>query len=341
VAVPANVADIRFARQTAGQGTPIAAPTATDYGLFVAGGSMIRPNRVDEPFEETTGGQMRSDRYVSTIHAEGEPEFYLMPKSAAAMLYGVLGAKAVSGAGDPWTHTLTFGSSRPWWTVWRALGGLIFERFPDCKFDRIAIRSEYGKPATITARIIGLNAQWASAAEAQPTIEVTHRIMHADAVAAFMVEGAAVASTREFEIVIDRNGDPVGGDDYRPIDIFEGEFTVQVTLGQLYLANSLRNRLMYGGASPADNTSVVSAILELAGAPAGIQVLYTRGGSVPVSPARSIQINVPRVALAPIEPEHATGSEPLRQTVTVNALQPAAAATPMTCVVKNGESTIA
>jgi Phage tail tube protein len=332
--VASNIADVRFGIQAA-KGTPLAAST---QGLYLAGGTPPRPMRTEEAFAETTSLRMRSDRYVSEVHSEGAPQFYVMPKSIGALIYAALGGKSVTGAGDPWTHTIIPAASTPWLTFWRMIGNLLYGRFSDCKVKTLVIHGESGKPLTVTATIIGMTPVHKTAAETTAPIEVTQRFMHYDGAGALMVEGAAVASIRNFDITIENNSATVPGDSLTPNDVSEGELVVTVRATQLFTAASLYNRLFYGSASPADNAAAINAVLELAGAPAGLQFTFTRVAAAP-GPERSLQIAVPRVQAQPFEVTPSTGNEPLTADITYMALQPAAGAA-ITAILKSGAATI-
>jgi len=333
MAIPENIADVPFAIQGSGQGTPAATSV---HRLFMAGGSMVASTGTDEPFEETTGERMRSDRYVSERHGAGSPEFYIVPNAVGALLYGVLGAKAVSGSADPWTHTFTPASSLPWLTFWRNQGALIFEEVSDCKVNQLVISGESGKPLRAAASIMGLRPRFATAAETTASVETTNRFLHYHGSGALLLEGAAVASIRAFQLTISNNGELIPGDSLRPIDISEGALTVQLTITKLFLATSMRNRLYYGGASPSNDAEVVSTILELGGSPS-VDFLFTRVAASP-GPERSLRLQLPRVTVAPYDVQPGTGNSPLTEGITLDALEPSGSPVPITAILKNGLS---
>src|SRR5699024_5078282 len=138
--------------------------------------------------------------------------------------------------------------------------------------------------------------------ETTASIEKTLRFMHANGAGALMVEGAAVASIDNWDLVIDRGGGQVGGDSVYPSDISEGAFNVTLAFRKLFLSAALRNRLGYGSATPTNNTDAVAEILALAGSPAGIQFTFTRQAA----PERSLQLALPNVVVQPYDLDPAT-----------------------------------
>jgi hypothetical protein len=330
---PANIASLRWAKQS-GQGTAVA-DGAYVFGARLAGGTQVEPARTDNPFNETTGGRMLSDYYASEAHAAGDPQHYLMPLSGTSLLYGCLGAVNTSGSGDPYTHTITAATSRPWWTVRRMLANLIWERFVDCKVDKIVIQGSTGQPLMITASWLGISPQAETADDSTVgIIEITNRYLFYDGQAALKFEGSAVASISDFTLTISNNGQAIGGDSFSPIDISEGELTVELQITKLLLAASLRNRLFYNASSPSANTAAVGQVLELAGSPAGVDFTFTR------SATRTLELAVPRLMLAPYSNQPTTNpTDILRDVLTLNALAPADGSSPITCTSKTGRAT--
>lgn len=329
MSTPSNIATLRWAKQS-GQGS-VVADAGSIFGAYLSGGTQPAPAITDEPFNETTGARMLNDMYRSEAHVAGEPQMFATPLNIGSLLYGVLGAKAVSGSGDPYTHTFTAATSRPWWTFWRMLGNLLWERFVDCKIDKLVIAGQTGKPLTVTATIMGIKPQHRTADETAATVEVTNRFLHYDGSGALQVEGAAVASIDDWTLTIDNHGQPIGGDSLSPIDISEGELTIDLAIRQLYLADSLRRRVAYNSATPSNNADVAAVIQELTGTP-NVDFLFTR------SATRTLQLQLPRLALMPVDMQPATNQDPLRQALTMRALQPSGGATPLTAKVKNSLS---
>ena len=327
MATPENLGNLRFAIQSA-QGSPAA---SSAYGLYLAGGTIPKAMRTEESLEESTGQRMRSDRYVSEAHAAGAPELFARPLSVFALLYGVLGAKAVSGAGDPFTHTATPATSRPWFTLWPNTGGLILEQLNDCKVDQLVISGESGKPLRVTPTFMGIDADHQTAPETTAAIETADRLDYYDGDGALQLQSTAIASIRAFTMTISNNGELIPGDGLEPIDISEGELTVQIALTRLLLNATLRDELYYGPA-PANDADVVSDILELAAT--GVDFKFTSA----TGPERSLQLAVPRMAVAPIEVDPGTGNSPLLEALTLDSLQPTSGDA-ITATVLNAQAT--
>lgn len=314
--VASNIADVAFAIQSA-KGTPA---SVSAYRAYLHGGDQPHPNRVNADFEETTGSRIRSDRFVSTMDVAGAPVLYAMPLSLGALLYGVLGGKAVSGGGDPYTHTFTNAATLPYFTFWRMLANGLYEEFDDCVITHLNIHGEYGLPLTVTPTIMGLTPSYQTSAEATAAIEKTNRFMHRDASAALLFEGSATPTrcTRMFDLDIDNGATVYGGDSLTPCDVTTGLLTATLAYETLLSDFALYNRLQYASATPADSAAVTDTVLELAGSPAGIDWKWTR-----VAASRTLEVLLPRVLVEPFVDQPDIAGGPLVRTVTLTAVQPA------------------
>ena len=146
-----NVARIGVALQSA-KGAAAAAP---QYWLNMTGGGM-RPTPETETRSETGLGRDPGDTYIRVLSAAGDPSFLLRPVTAPLLYYCVLGSKAVTGAADPYTHTITASNDQPWVTVWKELGDSIYEKFSDCKFTQGNLEFTAGGDLALSTSIMGL-----------------------------------------------------------------------------------------------------------------------------------------------------------------------------------------
>lgn len=335
--VAPNVAEIAFAKQSAA-GTP---NTTAAHRLLMAGGDQPHPMVTQDWYTETTGQRMLYDRYVSEAHVEGAPQHYVMPASAVELIRGALGAIASVGSGAPYTHTITPAATQPWYTVWRKLSTLVYERFTDCKVKSIVIHGESGRPLTITVNWLGITPQRKTAGvyatEVAVTAEKSNRFLHYDGAGALMVEGVAVASINSFDITIENNSTAEAGDSLTPNTISEGGLEVTVRASQLFTSAALRDRLYYASSSPADNAAITNTLLELTNTPP-LQFTFTRVAAAP-GPEVSMAISVARVSVEPFDVTPTAAPSPaLRADVTYHAHMPANDSAPITVVVKNASA---
>ena len=326
--IPSNIADLAWAIQSA-KGSAVADGSDV-FRAYLAGGEQPHGEQVREDFEETTGGRMLSDSYVSQASVTGAPEFFVMPKSIGSLLYGVLGAKAVSGAGDPYTHTFTWATTVPYFTFWRMLGNGLYEKLTDCIITHLKIHGESGKPLRVTPTIMGLTPTYLASSVAAASVEKTQRFMHYDGAGALKVEGTAVSHIRSFDLDVDNGAAIVPGDSLTPNDVSIGRLTIEMATTQLVTDFTLWKRLMYASSTPSGGDPATSTPLELAGSPAGLAPKWTR-----VAASRTLEVLIPRVQVLPFADVPDVSGNPLVRQVTYRAFAPTDGSTPMTAKVLN------
>lgn len=331
--IAGNQADIGIALQAAA-GTPAA---AAQHRFYLTGGG-FGSVKAHAMVEETADKRLLSDSYVTTIKGEGSPQAVVRPDFIGLLLYGAMGAKAVAGAGDPYTHTFTLASVLPYLTAWRRLGpvaaGGLYERFTDCKVGSLVFSSQAAGLLQVTAGLVGVQPAYKDAAEVGVTAETGSVFLHADGHGALKVETTAVSTIESAEISIDNGGGLLQGDDVVGYGIFEGRQTIRVTTTELVEDFALWNRMMYGTATPSDDDVPVRTILELGGSPAGLDFKYTLPGS---GAERSLKFTATKVQVGIDGIDPNVNGDPLKRRVTYEILQPASGSG-LTSVLKNGHA---
>lgn len=331
-----NIADLSFAIQAA-KGTPAA--TAA-HRIYLTGGGITAPKETAR-LTETSGGRNQGGVYVRMVRAEGSPAAYVRPNMIGALLYAALGSKAVAGVSDPWTHTQTVAATQPWMTFWRMLGAGLFERFSDCKLTSLSIASTAGNPLVVTFGVLGLSPASQTAANTTATVEQTNTFMHFDGKGALQVENVPVTRIESFTLNITTGVTVQQGDDVIPYDATEGGVAISIETVEAITNFALYNRMVYGTATPANNAPPSKEVLELGGAPAGLDFKFTRVGAAP-GPERSLAVAGTRVQIEEITGiELNTDGAPIRQTVRYTLAEPLAGGSPLTTIVKNGQATYA
>lgn len=126
---------------------------------------------------------------------------FARPDIAAFLFAMLLGSDEVSGAGDPYTHTITpHASTIPWVTVERYVQGLsLVERVTDCRIQQIEVSGESGKPVTLAVQLRGIE----GSIEASPgtaTYETSMPFVFFNGT--YTVDGSETALIRDFRITL-------------------------------------------------------------------------------------------------------------------------------------------
>lgn len=327
-----NTGIVRFAVQGA-EGT---AASASVFGLRMAGGSMPQVRATDQVFREADGLQAPSATFRAESWVEGAPEFHVYPKSIGALFYLLLGADSVSGADDPYTHVMTPTDEPPFGTLFTNMGGLYHELLSDMRISQLVLRGSAGGLLTVAVTWVGKKGIYDSAEETTATPETTQIFRYYDARAALLVEGSAVATMREYTLTFNRNVSRQGGDDLHPVSLDMGALDVTCQATMKITSAALRNRILYGGASPSDAAVVVKDVLRAAGSPAGLEFTHTRVAASP-GPERSLKVAIPVVDVMPFEVPISTDPGQLYIPLTFQGLKGAGALTTVT--VKNDVAT--
>jgi Phage tail tube protein len=328
----ANVAqaELAFAFQSA---KGVVAASSSER-MFVFGGTLPGPVKALRADPNVSTTRIALGPVHETIQAAGSPRFQVRPESIGALLYAVLGAKAVAGASDPWTHTITLGASLPYLTVWRHAAGVLNERLMDCRVASLTLEGRAGAPLTGTVGILGGTAVYRTAQETTAAAETADPLLFRHGAGALRLEGAAVSSISAFTLAI-AAGVAIVETLAGPVPMLSGPAVITLQAEQELVDAALWNRLVYGSATPANLAVPTLTALELAGSPAGIEFTFTEQAA----PERSLRLALPRVAVAPpdgFEPSPAWAKPRLR--ATYQAFKPAAGS-PITATLKNALST--
>lgn len=331
---PGNIADLAFGLQSV-KGTPA---TSGSYRCYLSGGG-FGPNRELSDLEETTASRLRNSAYVSALRAEGSPQFFVRPGFIGLFLYAAMGAQAVTGASDPYTHTFTLAATQPYVTIFRTLSTL-FERFSDCKLVELNFESASSGVLRVTAHWIGLQGAFRSTAEVAATPETTNHFLHADGKGQFLIETAAVSAISRIAVNIGTGASIAGGDDIIGDTVNEGMQAITIETEQVISDFAMWNRFHYGSASPASNAPFIRDAVELAGT--GIDYKWSKRDSAGAvaAPERSLQFTATRLQIASItgmDPN--TNGDPLRRVVTYKVYQPASGSG-LTAVLKNSVAAV-
>lgn len=332
-----SIYDLAIAKQTA-KGT--AATTAT-YRLRVAGGTPM-PTRTINDLEETGTSRLRAQTFVASVGVEGTPETFVRLPSLGLLLYLAGGAKSVTGAADPYLHTITLANAQPYFTCWRMVGDLLYEKFIDCKVSALTITSEAGSPVRASFAITGIKSQSITLTTfttetGAATLDDGDPLMHYDGAGAFLVEGTAVSSIERIVLTLANNTALQQGDSVTAYDVSEGMRDISVETTQALDEVAMYNRFHYGTASPTTGTNPYTDPITLTGTN-GIDFLWTQVAAAP-GPERSLRVQIPKLQVQAVGGyEPGTGGDPLKRTSTYKALAPTSGSA-LTALVKNGVAT--
>ena len=130
--------------------------TTPQFWLDVTG-SDLGPQQETERRSETGLGVDAGTSYIRVLGAGGSANVILRPSYAPLLFYGNLGARAVTGASAPYSHTNTAANTKPFFTVWRSVGDQLWEVFRDCHFTGMNVSWSPGGDVMADMSIMGLD----------------------------------------------------------------------------------------------------------------------------------------------------------------------------------------
>lgn len=333
--VAGNVADIAVGIQAA-KGTP---SVVSSQRTFLMDGGII-PVRETADVEETSGGRLRNTAFVRSVRGEGSPKFAARPGILGIALYGAMGAKAVTGASDPYTHTFTLALTQPYLTVWRSLNGL-FERFSDCKVTSLNLESTAGGVLAATWGLVALAPAWKSAIEPTGAAETTEPFLHMDGKGQFLIETVPIGGISAARLNFGTGASAQWGDSIVADQVSEGMIEAVIETEQTISNFAEWNRFHYGTTTPADNAAPTPGIIELAAS--GIDFKWSKRTTTgaDATPARSLQITATRLQILAIEGQDSNNNgDPIKRTVRYKVYSPASGSG-LTAILKNGVTSYA
>ncbi len=141
----------------------------------------------------------------------------------------MLGSSVITGAGDPYTHTITR-DERQWLTMERELSATAVQRLVDCKFENVTITGESGQPIKITVDGNALTATIKTTAQAA-SYDIEKPFMYYDGASRFKIDTTNSSHIRGFEVRININsGGGLRDDRFKILDLPDFNYSVSCSL---------------------------------------------------------------------------------------------------------------
>lgn len=276
------------------------APVGTAGGInprFAGGGLKAAKALGSEPYVD--GQRFASpSMYAETIAGEvGEVVIQGVCEDAGAFFAYVLGVDVVTGASDPYTHTITSaGTTGAILTAWQRTGsavGPVRQAFYDAKVASLEWEASREQLVShLTASLMSLVAAEVYTTDPSFSPIAEDPLLWTEATGAVTIAGTAYRTINGDSLKIDTKMSPYWGDDVRPAALVEGKGELSRSMSMILTDDTLAvfNQAIYGTATPAATTKPVAAVYY-----AGMVATYTRSAS------RSIAITTPNVAIDPAD----------------------------------------
>lgn len=250
--VAGNLWTLGMGKQTA-KGTPQA---TLAYRVKATGGD-IDAARETIQLAETDASIQAGSTVVVGGRVEGTPEHYLRPDDFGFVLNALLGADAITGAADPYTHTITPATATAYYSLVKNAGaGALVDRYEDCKCSAITISGGAGGVLTYAPTWFGLAATLGFTDPGTPAA-VTQTPMSYPMVVV-SIGGVTTAIVESFSLTMDRGGEAIMGDGaILPADYVTGTLNVTGSMTILFENDQIHRKFLSGTTGGTALTSTV------------------------------------------------------------------------------------
>lgn len=323
--ISARIGTFAIAKQS-GKGVAAGAPTVK---FEMAGQPSLAPVKERSRFSTTDSGRDPGDGYTSRLGVEGDVPLYGHFDGLAILNGLALGANADSGAGD-FTHIATPANDGFWFTCWRQVGNVIFEKFVDCKLNRLAYESAAGGPLMATLGIVGLSANFEASEPVLAQLAQASALLHMEAKGRIKIDTVAQLIDK-FSFELTNGFSPYQADDYFASDIDPGAREVSLSLGVRFTGATAfpkYREFFYGSDAGTTLSHVVGTH--------AFDIEFRKGDLA----TKTMKIELPQVTYAgvPVQPDPA--GDPIRIDLACQVEKPAGATPICTITTKDQTATI-
>lgn len=329
---------VAIAKQTA-EGT---AATTPDFIIPCYGGNVM-PVEDRQRHEVADGQAFRPGGFKARGSVEGSPQLACFPDSIGRLLQGHLASDTVSGAADPFSHTIVRADTPPWHTVWiqrpKGDGTVQWDKAIDVTIKTIELAYAAGVPLRCTTGLMGKKMQANVAAPSGGTenkLDNSQSYYTAIGAVLNLDLDATPATTRNRHLqswTLHLGYDDATleqTDEFTPSHRDLGLWTVGFSADMLLQNYEAYNATFFGAKAPSAGTeqsqTIIRGSLDL-----------TIGVAPTVNANREIKLTIPAVEFALTPPDIDTSGKGLRATLTAELQAPASGA-PFTALLKNALS---
>lgn len=297
VVIESGIGTLNYGRQTV-KGTPATAATTTvGYnrpkwfgGSYSARKTLNQEEYVDglrfaspTTFTDTVGG------------AVGSTTIQVQPENAGLFAAAILGVDTVTGAADPYTHTITSaGTSGQWGTWWQKVGSAVGpqrEMYSDSKISRLMLQvGSAQKVMHYEMDIASLNAAEIFSTDAAKTEDASDPYLWTEVTGSITFDATVISDINEETVEANTEMEPFWGDDIKPSQLIEGKGFIASTIQSIVTDDTLAKyrKAVYNTPTPSAGNKPVKDVFY-----AALSSVYTR------SATRTLTITRPRVAVNP------------------------------------------
>lgn len=297
--IESGIGTLNYGKQSA-KGTPAtAAEVIVGYNRPKWFDGQLKPGTVLGSEEYVDGSRFGSPaQWVDAVGGMvGSITIQAQPENAGLYMAQLLGTDTVTGAGDPWTHTITSaGSSGAYGTWWQKVGAAVGperELYSDSKIAKLLVTvGDKQNPMHYAIDVACLNPAQVYTVDPAKAEDATDPYYWNETEGAATFDGTVLTDVDEETLEIDTGIKPFSANAIAPTQLIEGKGKIIRTLKTIVTDETLSKfrKAIYGETAPAAGKKPVKTVFF-----AAVKNVYTK------SATRTLTYTTPRVAVKPDE----------------------------------------
>lgn len=337
--IETGIGSINYGKQSAKGTVATAATTGVGYNRLkhVSGGLKANKSLGKQAF--TDGNRFdSSSAWVDKIGGDvGSIVLQAQPENIGLFYAQILGSDTVTGASDPYTHTITVSNSgAAWGTWWQKLGSAVGpnrEVYWDAKIAKLTQTSPRDRNAVnLELEIKCLKAAEVFTTDPAKTEDASDPYLLTEATGGLTFDSTVVQEIEDSIVEIDCGTEVFWGDDDEPLQLIEKRGMITRSIEAIVTNDTLDKykKALYGTTTPTAGTRPSGSVF----APA-IEQVFTRSATR-VATITTPKVNIDPESFEPMAPQGDGGKMPIKfggQCVKSGG------SAPITVVVLSGDST--
>lgn len=295
--IETGIGAVNYGKQSAKGTKATAASTGVGYNRLKHVGGGLKAGKTLGNQEYSDGNRFSSaTAWVDKVGGDvGSVTLQAQPENIGLFYAQILGSDTVTGASDPYTHTITVSNSGgAWGTYWQKLGsavGPVRQMFWDAKIAKLTQNSPRDRNAVnLELDIKALKCGEIYSTDPAKTEDTSDPYLLTEASGALTFDGTVISEIEDSIVEIDCGTEVFWGDDEAPLQLIEKKGIITRSVEAIVTDDTLAkyNKAIYGTATPTAGTLPTGDIF----APSVSQV-FTR------SATRTATITTPKVYVNP------------------------------------------
>lgn len=294
--IESGIGQVNYGKQSAKGTIAAAASTAVGTNRIKHVGGGFRTGKVLSSEEFSDGNRVGSPS-VFTNYTGGSVGTVMMqaqPENVGLFWAQILGSDIVTGASDPYTHTITAAAAAPWGTWWVKTGsaiGPVRQAWWDSKISKLTMSSPRDRNVVhLDADIASLKPAQVFTTDPTKTEDASDPYLATEATGALTFDAVVVSEVEDAVTEMDAGIQPFYGDGVEPLQLIDGKGAITRSFDSIVTDDTLLKyyKAIYNSTTPAAGDRPVKDVFY-----AAATQVFTR------SATRTATVTSPRIAVDP------------------------------------------